>query len=109
MAQDTQSIGQSSPQLDRIAGERQGWTDEHGRPLEPIVDLGTERTDGVDFSFHDVRANRQALGLSIPNMAGYTEPSMASIEPVPFARFSDTLPPLPAEDITPATSDQILR
>lgn len=87
MSQDFQQIGQVSPALDAVATQRQGW---QGSPPEPPA---TEMTDAADYSFRDRRANLQALGRTISNMAAYSEPSMAATTVTPPAAENMPLPP----------------
>lgn len=80
MSQQYEQIGQESPELARVTAEKQGW---QGSPAQP---MGQEITDASDFSFRDRRANQQALGRTIPNMAAHSEPSMAARSVTPPAR-----------------------
>lgn len=81
MSQEFQSIGSASTELDAVAAQHQGWPDDTVRPeIE-------EYTENSDFSFYDRRANAQALGRSIDNMAAHTE-TPAAAQPVrPFDPF----------------------
>lgn len=105
-AQDYQSIGQASPELDAVAQQHQGWAPTVSQPTahdtpEPLAD---ELTDASDFSFWDRRANTQLLGLDpagrslsptgpgrqIANMAGYMEPPIAAATVTPTADTRNT-------------------
>jgi hypothetical protein len=48
----------------------------------------TELTDGSDFSFWDKRANAQALGRALPNMAGHVETPIAA-QPVTPSTYQE--------------------
>lgn len=76
-AQDFQMIGQASPELDAIAAEKNGWQQDVAE--EPI-----EQFTAHDYSFWADRANYQALGREIPNMASYQQPSTAAQPVEPF-------------------------
>jgi hypothetical protein len=86
MSQDYESIGQASPDVERISAQRDGW---QGAVNEPMTQ---EYTDASDFSFRDSRANMQTMGDTDGNhyvgpppmtMAGHHEPPMAAVHPVP--------------------------
>jgi hypothetical protein len=81
MSQQFQSLGQASTELDAVAAQHQGWPDDTVRPeIE-------EYTETADFSFYDRRANAQALGRSIPNMASHQETSAAAQPVRPYDPF----------------------
>jgi hypothetical protein len=78
VAQDTEMIGQLSPEAEHIAAEKAGWQGEIPE------NLGSQQTMH-DFSARLVRSNTQAKGLVIPNMAGYAdEPPAAALEVEPW-------------------------
>jgi hypothetical protein len=78
VAQDYESIGQLSPEAEHIAAEKAGWQGEIPE------DLGQQQTMH-DFSGRLARANTQAKGLVIPNMAGYAdEPPAAALQVEPW-------------------------
>jgi hypothetical protein len=81
MSQEFQSIGSASSALDAVADQHQGWPDDTVRPQIE------EYTENGDFSFHDRRANSQALGRSVPNMAAHTETSAAAQPVRPYDPF----------------------
>ena len=102
MSQNTQHIGQCSPDVDRVAAEMQGWggpVQAPGLPANPhdFEPLRQEVTDPSDYSFRDRRANRQALGWSgglgpftpAPPMAGHWEGSMAAQQVSPINQFHE--------------------
>lgn len=84
MAQEFQSIGSASPELEQIAAQRQGWPEDH--PEAPI----TEFTDR-DYSHYDDRANSQALHRIVPNYAGYHQTPAAAVPVTPFSASSREL------------------
>lgn len=79
MAQDTELIGNISPELERAIADPPGWQG------ETPEQLNVEQTEH-NFSFRHQRSNTQALGLyRIDNMAGYDdEPPMAAMDVTPW-------------------------
>jgi hypothetical protein len=81
MSQDFQSLGKPSTSLETVANRKNGWDTQ---AVEPLI---TERTDGSDYSAYDIRSNRQALGLTISNMASHTETPTAAQPVTPYDPF----------------------
>ena len=79
MAQDTELIGNISPELERAIADPPGWQGEQPEQLN------VEQTEH-NFSFRHQRSNTQALGLyRIDNLAGYDdEPPMAAMDVTPW-------------------------
>ena len=93
MSQEFEMIGQVSPALERVATARDGW-----QGSGPAATLGGEMTDQADYSFRARRAALQTLGIgsNTPPMAGYVEPPMAALVPIP-----EPYPPAPERTTTP--------
>jgi hypothetical protein len=79
MSQDYELIGQLSPEAEALDTENPaGWIG------EIPTDLGAQEITH-QFTARRQRSNIQALGLEIPNMAGYAdEPPAAALDVTPW-------------------------
>jgi hypothetical protein len=78
MAQDYQSVGQISDELENIANNYEGWPQDTVRPF-------ADQVTSQDLSFRADRANYQLYGLNGGEpMAAHHEPPMAGRQVQPF-------------------------